>query len=402
MDKSASEGFNNELMKLIRSDSEKNYIVGSRIGKNEHAYVLISKDSDEQEIKDLWNVLPSAVKSKHPGGFVVRRDLMHTYLGYREFSVFDSELGKKLPGMAVHWGRIAGQIWKEVVKVAKVDVIIRTPAVILGNVTSNFMYSLMTGESPWAIAKLQMQGVKDIDAYVKGVQAMVTLEYKKAAGKTNAEQDRTLSRLKNELKNNPVADLVDAGFYTTIVEELDLGGSSDNGSMFSDILDDKLKNYPGFIRNGVDLLYLNEKTKVFKVINKATQYSDFVARYAQYHLMVKKGTDKDVAIKTVRDAFINYNKPNSRFVEWVNQMGFVMFTKYFTRIQKAIKHLGQEHPLKLVMALLGQEMVLGDIEDISDQSILTKDLGNVFYSPLDNIFRAITPTSAEAVIGAMN
>ena len=114
-------------------------------------------------------------------------------------------------------------------------------------------------------------------------------------------------------------------------------------------------------------------------------------------MLVQKGVDKDVAAKEVRDAFVNYNKPNSRAVEWANQMGLVMFTKYFTRIQKAVKHQARNHPLKLLLAIAAQEWVIGDVEDITDQSILTKDIGKMFYNPADSFMRVITPPWGEAI-----
>ena len=74
-----------------------------------------------------------------------------------------------------------------------------------------------------------------------------------------------------------------------------------------------------------------------------------------------------------------------------------MFTKYFTRIQKAIKGQARNHPLKLVLALVAQEWVIGDVEDITDQSVLTKDIGNMFYSPTDTFMRVITPAWGDAI-----
>jgi hypothetical protein len=132
-------------------------------------------------------------------------------------------------------------------------------------------------------------------------------------------------------------------------------------------------------------------------MEKGIQASDFAARYAQYHLMIEKGVEKEKAIKIVRDNYINYNKPNSKFLEWANQMGFVMFTKYFVRIQRVIRDYGKNHPAKVLLAFLGQEYVIGDIDDPIDQSALTKDIGNMVYNPADNLLRVFTPSTLEAV-----
>lgn len=321
---------------------------------------------------------------------------MHSLLGYRETSIAEMAGFNNLGETARHTLRVAEKIWKEIVKIAKVDIILRVPTVLLGNITSNLMYSVTSGYSPFEIAKLQLQGVKELNEFVRINKEITDLNNLINAGRAPKGSDSKLSALKNDLESNSAKDLVDEGFYMSIVEELGLEEFNTAGRV-SEFVDSKLSGFPEFVRNGAHLLYLTDKTKVFKTMNMATQYSDFVARYAQYHLMVRKGMDKDAAVKTVRDAFINYNKPNSKLVEWANQMGFVMFTKYFTRIQKAIKEQGRKNPLKVLFALLGQEFVIGDVEDIYDQSVFTKNVGNMLYNPLDNLVRAVTPSGAEAI-----
>jgi uncharacterized protein YecE (DUF72 family) len=400
-DKKESKSFNEKLIELVVKDAEENMKgTKGKVGRNTKEYVLIEENSTEEEAKDLWKVVPKHIKAKHPNGILVRRDMMHSVFGYRELSVMDAGIVKHFPEGMKRAIAVAEKLWKEIVKIAKVDIILRVPEVFIGNVVSNFMYSILTGSSPITIAKLQMQGVLELKKYIADKSKLTILEQKQIAGKTSKEEDRIITALRNDVEMSSVAPLVDAGFYTTIVEELELGIGK-NSSKITDMADDKFKNVPEVIRNGADWLYLNEKTSFFKMMNTATQYSDFVARYAQYHILQKRGVDKESAIKTVRDAFINYNKPNSRFVEWANQMGFIMFTKYFSRIQKAIKQLFKGHPISAVLALSAQEFLVGDIEDITDQSILTKDITNSFYNPLETFMRAITPSGAEAIAYGM-
>ena len=395
-DKKESIKFNDMLMNEIAADAAENVKEGRIIGKNMKEYIDITPMTTNDEVKDIWSVLPGNLKKKYPNGFKVRRDLMHSLLGYRETSIADMPGFSSMGVTAKHVARVAEKIWKEIVKIAKVDIILRVPAVLLGNVTSNWMYSIISGYSPLEIAKLQLHGVRELNDFISLTKEVIDLENLIRAGKAPKNAERELARLKSDLGSNSAKELVDEGFYMSIVEELGLEEFSTTGKV-GEFVEDKLKEYPSVIRNGAHLLYLTDKTKVFKTMNMATQYSDFVARYAQYHLMMRDGVDRDVAVKTVRDAFINYNKPNSRLVEWGNQMGFVMFTKYFTRIQKAIKEQGKKNPLKVLFAILGQEFVLGDVEDIYDQSILSKDPTNMFYNPVDTFLRAITPSGAEAV-----
>lgn len=409
-DKKATDNFNKQLLDLIIQDATDNLKPGqvSVIGKNQKEYIKIEKNSLNKQVADLWRILPEAVKKEFPEGFTLRRDLMHSYLGYREMSITDIpilkgflETNPRAYKAAIKYAlQFAGKLWQELIKISKADIIIRTPGVFIGNVVSNFMLMYVSGYSFKEITRLKYQGVKELKLYVDGLKESLQLEAKDNAGILTVIERRRLNVIKNNLINSPVKDLVDEGFYTTIIEEMEHG--SDSGSYFNKLAKKKLQKVPKIFSDGVDLLYITENTKLFKLIEKSIQASDFAARYAQYHLMIEKGVKKEKAVKIVRDNFINYNKPNSRFMEWANQMGFVMFTKYFTRIQRVIRDYGKNHPAKVMLSILAQDYVLGDIDDFSDQSVLTKDMGNLFYNPFDNLLRVITPTSAEAVDWVLN
>ena len=58
-------------------------------------------------------------------------------------------------------------------------------------------------------------------------------------------------------------------------------------------------------------------------------------------------------MQSVSDAFINYDIPSHRKVQWANDVGLVMFTKYYIRIQKVILKIMKENPVSgLAMLLL--------------------------------------------------
>lgn len=407
-DKHATDSFNQQMMEIIEADADENMKEGQKsiFGKNLKEYVKIERDSTNKEIRDLWRVLPEGVKRKHPEGFFVRRNLMYPYLGYREMGAEDALGFGKLMGTNAHARiikqaiRVAEKIWQEIVKISKIDIIIRTPAVFIGNVISNFMLMYVSGYSFKETTALKFQGVKELNTYVEGLKESIQLNAKLDAGIITSKERRRLSTIENNLANSPVKDLVDEGFYTTIIEEIEHGDDV-SGSYFNRIAKKKLANAPKVFRDGIDLLYITENTQLFKLAEKGIQASDFAARYAQYHLMLESGVPKDKALIRVRDNFINYNKPNSRFVEWANKNGFVMFTKYFTRIQRVLRDYGFRHPAKLMLSILAQDYALGEIDDITDQSVFTKDIGNLWYNPTDHFMRVITPSTAEAVAAVL-
>jgi len=399
-DKKESDSFNYQMMELIKEDARKNKNgLKSNIGRNNKEYIKIEKESNNAEIKALWKVLPNNIKVAHPTGFFVRRDLMYTYLGYREMGIEDvlafGLKGKELTTAVKHIIKFAEKLWQEIVKISKIDIILRTPGVFIGNIISNFMLMYYSGYTFKEILALKYQGVKELNLYTKGLKESIILNAKKEAGIIKPSETRRLNVIENDLNGSPVKDLVDEGFYTTIIEEIEHG--QETGSYFNRLAKKKLKNMPKIVKYGLDVLYITENTQLLKLIEKGTQASDFAARYAQYHLMIESGTDKTEAIKTVRDNFIDYNKPESRFINWLSKNGFIMFTRYFTRIQRVIRNYGFKHPDRILLALLAQDYALGDVDDITDQSIVTKNLDNLFYNPWDHIKRVLTPSALEAV-----
>jgi hypothetical protein len=117
--------------------------------------------------------------------------------------------------------------------------------------------------------------------------------------------------------------------------------------------------------------------------------------------MKKKGHSEQAIMKTLRNAFINYNKPNSPLMEWANQVGLVMFTKYYIRIQRFIVSFGKENPFKTILAL-GIDGYLGDPATANDSFLLTAGVPGV-NNPLDIVERAITPgafIAADNVLGS--
>lgn len=69
----------------------------------------------------------------------------------------------------------------------------------------------------------------------------------------------------------------------------------------------------------------------------------------------------------------------------MNDMGFIMFTKYMVRIQKVIQDGVTKHPIRFALALLGQEMLdqtFGwEPDDIAEKSMYRRGMDNMFYMP---------------------
>ena len=65
----------------------------------------------------------------------------------------------------------------------KIDIIIRTPGVFIGNVVSNFLLMYTSGYSMKEIIELKYQGIKELKLYTEGLQSFKNHRYLEAAEK---------------------------------------------------------------------------------------------------------------------------------------------------------------------------------------------------------------------------
>ena len=272
---------------------------------------------------------------------------------------------------------------------------------------------MQLGFNPKRVFTMQANGIIELNKYVDTANKIERLKAKKISIGLNTQERNELARLEVTVKDGSISELVDAGLYQSIVEDVspeDLEISSKIHQKGDKLLDDI--GAPEWVKTGTNWLYVNEKTSLFQWLQKGTQYSDFMARYAAYHMGLERSMrkfkrkngramneaeiakSKKALLKDVTAAFINYSKPDSVFLQWMNDAGMIMFTKYVMRIQKVWKDGVAKHPISFLLVGLGQEIV-GDIDDISDQMVMNKGLEKFFYSPEvgDLITRTFVPVA---------
>lgn len=397
IDKTESKTQNKAVMDVILKDMKENYIYGSQYGKNKLEYIKIEKDSNNEVVKEIYRLLPDEFKYKMKemklSYIAVRRDMLINYFGFRNSSLTNAAIGGMqlmTSGQVKSVVRGIEAIWQEFIKIAKVNIVMRIPTVLMGNIMSNIMVSVVEDKTPVSVVRMQLENARWLRQYLNDEE-----EYRQAQLAKNIGE---MKRLRRELERNPVHELMEAGMYQPIIEDI---GKADfeSSNRVSRWVDKKMEGLPTFIKNGVHWLYLTEKTSFFRFMTQATQYSDFVARATQNQILKAKGISKDVRMNIVLDAFVNYNKPATSIEEWFNQMGFLMFTKYAKRIQRAINRQLKDHPLKALLYIAGQEYLGVDIEDIYDQSVFTRSWYNIGLSPLDHVIQVASPASIDILTG---
>jgi hypothetical protein len=274
--------------------------------------------------------------------------------------------------------------WQEVVREIKTIYVIKNVSTMVGNNLSNISQLLASGVSLKSIREHLPVAMKGVTAYMADTEELRELENQLATGYTqgnDAEIERKIVRLRDAIARNPAREMIEAGLMPSIVE--DIGEADDPFSYktelakkterFTDKLNPKVKEAAKFV-------YMTRDGKLYKALHQATQVSDFVARYVMYQHRISREQNplsKAAAIQEVSEAFVNYDIAMHRNIQFMDDMGFFNFTKYFLRMQKVLLKMGRENPARvLALAAADSYLNLGSI--VLDSSALAKIGNNPF------------------------
>ena len=398
-EKVASTEVNNRLMAALYDTYSQDRAAGRLNG-----YVEISNKSEDPKIRELYRLMPHEAKETArklwgKDKLFVRNDLMDVAFGYRKFSL--AEAWDKDPQMpkAVQWlikevlGTIGESIWgkqfpnklrkserilQELVKEVKDIIVIKSVIVLLGNMISNTVQLIAAHRiNPITAVRNQHKAFLAAKDYRANAHRLAELNYWLEAGYNKPKHSEYRSEiviLETKQARNPVGDLIEEGLLQSIVEEIDVNADIySNKHGLVDKINAGLDKLPKPLATGVRVLSMSKDTKAYKLLSEATQLSDFSSRYALYEKLTKRAENplsKEDAIKEVIDAFINYDLPTHKAIQYGNDMGVFWFFKYFFRVQKVILKAFRDEPARMLMLALGQNWLGVDIADISDSFLL--------------------------------
>ena len=399
-DKASTETINETAIKALKEQYDAEYKI------KPHAYVKVSLESTDEEIRETYQLLPEAAKRqiKKVWGkdeMWVRKDLYDLNFGYRKYSlaeIFDKTkqernimesitadmlsffLGEKA---AVRVGQ-AEDVWQEVVRMTKDILVIKNLFTLIGNISSNVTLLLWMGVSPTKIISTHTTAIRGLVSHQRDrkeltkLQRLLSIDY--IAPNQQDEVKNRIVELEDSLARNPVNKLIQAGLFQTIVEDVD---NEDDRFSYTSRLTQFTSEHTDFVPDSIKTvgkhLFMTHDTPLYKLLNQATSMSDFVARYSLHeHLTTRENEpmgDKE-AIQVAVDAFVNYDIPSHKKLQYLNDMGIVWFTKYYMRIQKVIFHLYRDNPGKS-LAMVTLENLFPWIPTLVDAGFWN-NIGNPF------------------------
>jgi hypothetical protein len=406
-------------------------VAGSVYGKNGYEYVEIGPQSTGAEL-EKWKMLPEDVRyylqkewvqrgNKKDTGIPVRKDLLKMYFGQRDFSITDTAMVKMLPHKFQYYVKQAENLWIQIAKIAKVHMIIKTPAVWIGNLFSNIVLLMRDGFGVVDIFDYHVKAIQDLEEYQKLAKEIIALEQKLMTAKARGYNQgvKKLSGMiaakKGLLRKNAAAPLIDAGQFSSIVEDTNPEEMKVENKWEKKI-GKALNRIPNWMQWMVKYSLLTQDTAIYKLFLKITQLGDFLGRYTKYHLSMKNNKTayrekygvepKTNVLKRMelaasnasRDMFVNYNNQENDMLLYLNRLMVVGFTRFFFGTQRVNVQLIKDKPLNAVTDMFLQSQFL-DYEDISEHTFLTKNYSALFYSPLDVVDQAFSLMGVNLLTG---
>jgi hypothetical protein len=91
------------------------------------------------------------------------------------------------------------------------------------------------------------------------------------------------------------------------------------------------------------------------------------------------------AVFEVSEAFINYDVPMAKGLQFVDDMGFTPFIKYFFRIQRVLLKTAKDHPMQM-LGLVALNHFQSSLPLVTDSSFISHIGNNPFRSGAGQIF----------------
>ena len=369
--------------------------------KEKHsAFVEFSLNSKDELVRESFKMIPIDLRKKlqskfQDGKVMVRAETFKRYFGTRVMDVRHFKFYKQSDNKIITQIPLyAQEILSALTKAVKLEIVIKTPKVILGNLCSNIVLCINAGLTPTQAIKWHFEAVKTLEKYQKDRQALDKLQFDKMAGlKVNPAYENALI---DNLKSNPVYPLIKAGLYNTISFE---NLQTENKTYLEEQYEKVYNKLPKAAQMTIDTIFLTNNTKIGRGLTKFVHLSDFISRYSLYYGYLEQGVNPDTALHRVIDYFIDYDTPQNRGLEYANKLGFVMFSRYFLGIQRVLKSLISEAPFSSALTLIAQYLIGTNVflEDPYEGSLVTKNYGTLFSDPYHNFIKVKSPPLANFI-----
>lgn len=399
-----------QIAKAIAQDAKQN------VAKRPNEYIQLDFNSKDPDVQRVIKMIPYSFRTelqkqfgKNAKSYPIHKSMYTATFGYQAYSVvniWDKLDNNKKLNLAENLLRgmfdlafkqngrkralQAERIIQDTMTFIKDMIVIRSGGVLLGNILSN-TYLLMTlGINPVRILKdmtFSWRNSKNYRTMVNRIEEINALLMTTNSTKEKSLLNREKKQLQEALNRNPMKEYMKAGLMSTIVEDL----SKPDETSYKTELQKKVDSYvdliPKPISNAINELTIGQGSVLHNFLSEATQFSDLSAKYTLAKYLQENGTDKDKAIYEAQLSFINYDIPTNQFLDYMNRMGLMMFTKFFLRFQRVMVKLAYNAPVSSLMGHYAVEYMGG--QGVYDPFWLNR-LGNPLELSVFNLPNAMS------------
>jgi hypothetical protein len=444
VDKETTETINVQVIDVLNDQYTNESII------NQRNYVKISANSSEPEIKEIWDMMPYDARQYARETFggtdphiMIRKEHMNLVFGYRKSSIanlwdgrfdgrtmfshvsnheyadlmqhavkfaLDNSVGKVLGAKLAIKLRSAEDAHKMLISMVKDTFVVKNIFTTTANIMSNAALLSLSGVPIRHIIRDQAiawKGAQDYNMHKKELAKLQNnIQVLQPTGKTLSNMQSRINELNHRMSSNPVSEMMEAGMFQTIVEDIDATIDPYSyksklmrkvGKRVDNVLNEKDadgnvtnvetnfgKNVKAFGKN----LFITQDTKLYKFINHPIQMSDFAARYTQFKYLTETKTEKlskKDAFKAISENFIQYDAPTNKLIQYLNDMGLLMFTKYTLRIIKPVFNLFSDRPATALLNMAAQSIAgfTSPVDSIGIGNILGR-----FVNPWESMINA--------------
>lgn len=424
-DKQHSPDQNRMVMEALNQDYKSNYAAAPE------RYVAIGPQSADARSREIWAMLPEQTRydAEQIWGagepIQVRSDLVNLVFGFRKLTVanaFDKDAQDRnlVESLATSVFDTIGLLTnrngkvlasqteraaQEGVGLLKDIVVLRNVSTLARNLAGNAALLKAYGVSPIDIVKDTKVALQAGLSYRKNTALLLKYQQQQRAGIGNFEQlEQRIIQLEDQLARNPLRDFINEGTMPSIVDDVD---TADTAYTYTSGLQNKISGVtemiPASVRTAAKWAFVSKDTPLYKFLSNTAQFGDFTSKYVLYKYSMNKAETKlshAEAVQRATDAFVNYDTPTSPELQYMNDVGLLMFTKYRLRIQRAMLTLMKERP----GTALAQSVLVSRFTDAPPalEPNLITGLGNPFASGVLQLPGALTqPMPIKLILGAM-
>jgi hypothetical protein len=367
VEETAAKEYNKAVVDELKS------IYDNREPGTDNQFINIADPDLKDEIyKETYRVIPIQTKnyiaSQFGEQFWVRKDHINLALGYREASVVDMWSGKtRLPKSVqntvtgvttMFFGdkalKVVGSFEtgaQQLISSAKDIIVVRSMVVPMMNLKANVIQLTTRGVPTKQVYKGFREKLAEVEKYNQNVKEKIELEARVRLAGVGSNRAKVLEQRIQSLDDlnarMSIAPLIEAGAYKNLSEGLtDLDVELTSGNLGDWVEQTAERILPAKVNTVVQYGLVGKSTALYKGLNRAVQYGDFLAKAIYYDHLIAKGFDHDTAIAKMNEEFVNFSVLPGRTRSYLEGVGGTWFFAFKLRIAKiAMQHL-RENPVR--------------------------------------------------------